>query len=321
MKPASEASTRTIPLGPKTWLTWLGVGLLTFVWIWPAPARNALAAGLAKIQSKRNSRHTRTALINIEACLPELDASQRQAFLERYMTSLLQSVLLTPRFWWATGAHIQNKTRFHGREVLDRCVADDRALVVLVSHTVCLDAGLIALSPNYRMRGVYNPFPNPVIDWLVLRSRTRFGGQPFARGSGFRAILKGLQDGYLFFYLSDEDLGAEGSVFAPFFGHRKATLAMLPRIVKKTDALVVPMVTHYDASSDCFDVHLLDPLDNYPTEDDIANASALNEATERGIALLPEQYFWKLRLFRTCPDGGTSRYARIERGELTPGEL
>lgn len=316
-----EGENNAIPLGPATWPTWLGIGLLTLVWALPAVIRNALAGLLGKIQSRRDSRHRRTALVNIEACRPELNQSERQAFLERYMSALMQTVFLTPRLWWASRKHIQRKTRFHGRQHIDAAVNNNRALVVLVSHTVCLDAGLIALSPDYPMRGVYNPFPNPVIDWLVLRARCRFGGQPYARGSGFRPIIKGLQEGCLFFYLSDEDLGAKGSVFAPFFGHKKATLAMLPRIVRKTNAVVVPMVTHYDARSDCFDVHFLDPLEHYPTEDDVENARALNAAIERGIEILPEQYFWKLRLFRTCPDGGTSRYARIERGELTPDEL
>lgn len=297
------------------------MALLTLVWVLPGRVRNWIAAKLAKLQSRRDSRHRRTALVNIEACMPDLSESERIAFLEKYLTALMQSVMLTPRFWWGSKKHIQSKTRFHGREYIDRAIEDDKALVVLVSHTVCLDAGLIALSPDYKMTGVYNPFPNPVIEWLVFRSRTRFGGQPFARGSGFRAIIRGLQERCLFFYLSDEDLGAKGSVFAPFFNRTKATLNMLPRIVRKTNAIVVPMATYFDPSTNSFDVHFFPELENYPVDDDVKNATALNLAIEQGIAVKPEQYFWKLRLFRTCPDGGNSRYARIERGELLPSDL
>lgn len=59
-------------------------------------------------------------------------------------------------------------------------------------------------------------------------------------------MIRGLREGKSLCYLSDEDLGHEGSVFAPFFGNSKATLAMLPRIARATDAVVIPMTTYYD---------------------------------------------------------------------------
>ena len=309
------------PLGPRTWPSWLGAGALTLAWLLPARVRNPVAAFVARRYARRDTKHRRIAEVNVRACLPELDAEARTAFLERYVTRLVQSSLLTPRLWWGSADALRGATRWHGREHVDEALGAGRPVVLLISHTVALDVGMIAMSPDYPLQGFYKPFANPVVDYLVRRARTRFGGHPVARGNGFRAMIRGLEHGALLCYLSDEDLGREGSVFAPFFGCTKATLAMLPRIVRRTDAVVVPMATLYDPDTDRFDVHFLAPLEGYPSDDEIDNATRMNEAIEATVRLAPEQYLWKLRLFTTCPEGGRGRYRRIERGELSPCEL
>jgi len=171
------------------------------------------------------------------------------------------------------------------------------------------------------LQGIYNPIKNPVLDYLVLRGRHRFGAVPLSRGSGFRQLIKGLKAGQIMCYLCDEDYGAQGSVFAPFFSHQKATLAMLPRLVEKTNALVVPMIAHHDSDNDGVDVHLFEPLQAYPTGDAVHDAGIMNEAIANTIRLQPAQFTWKLRIFKTCPDGGDTRYGQVTRGDISVNDL
>ena len=304
-------------MSPRTWPSWLGAGLLTLMWLLPAAVRNGFALGLAHVYCRRQSPKQRIVDINLQLCFPDLDAGARQALYLRYQTALLRVVFLSPRLWWGSAASLDRHCSFHGQHYLDQALADNQAVVLSVSHTLALDVGMIAMSPNYPLQGFYKPFENPVLDWLVRRSRTRFGGVPMARGEGFRAIIQGLKRGAILCYLTDEDLGRKGSVFAPFFGHQKATFAMLPRIVKHTSAVVIPMATYYDAKQDRFHTRFFEPLANYPTDDKIDNATRLNASIEATVRHQPDQYLWKLRLFRTCPAGGHSRYRQIERGELT----
>lgn len=233
----------------------------------------------------------------------------------------IQALMLSPRNWWGRDKAIVEKTRLHNQHFLDEAIESGRPVVLLVTHSAALDAGLLALSPDYPLQGIYNPLKNPVLDYLVYRARHRFDAKPLPRGSGFRQLIKGLNNGKLMCYLSDEDLGPEGSVFAPFFGHQKATLAMLPRIVKKTNALVVPMIAHHDSDDDAVDVHLFEALQNYPSDDAVADATVMNEAIANTIRLQPEQFTWKLRVFLTCPDDKGTRYGQIERGEIGVGDL
>jgi len=228
---------------------------------------------------------------------------------------------MLPRNWWGSDQSIINKARLHNQHFLDDALKTERPVILLVTHSCALDAGLCALAPDYPLQGIYNPIKNPVLDYLVLKGRNRFGAAPVSRGNGFRQLIKGLHDGQLMCYLCDEDYGAEGSVFAPMFSRQKATLAMLPRLVEKTNALVVPMIAHHSSDDDGIDVHLFAALQNYPSGDAVADATIMNNAIAETIRLQPAQFTWKLRIFKTCPNENDSRYAQIERGELGVEDL
>ena len=312
---------RRVPLSPGTWLSWLGVGLLSLLWRLPRPVRNTLARFLARYMARQDNGTNRAVNINLQACFPNLNNNERKATVERYVELHIQALMLSPRNWWGGDQHIIDHSRLHNRQFLDEAIATEQPVVLLVTHSAALDAGLLALSPHYPLQGIYNPLKNTVLDYLVYRARHRFDATPLPRGSGFRQLIKGLNSGKIMCYLSDEDLGPDGAVFAPFFGHQKATLAMLPRIVKKTNALVVPMIAHHNSDDDYVDVHLFAPLQGYPSNDAIADATVMNEAIADTVRLQPAQFTWKLRVFQTCPDDNGTRYGQIERGEIGVNDL
>jgi len=280
-----------------------------------------MAVVIARLLMRRDSATNRAVNINLQACFPAFDDVVRRAIFERYLVLHLQSYFLLPRNWWGSDRACVRNARLHNQHFLDNALASKQPVVLLVTHSAALDAGLLALAPNYPLQGIYNPIKNAVLDYLVLRGRHRFGAEPQTRGSGFRQLIKGLRDGQLMCYLCDEDYGAQGSVFAPFFAHKKATLAMLPRLVEKTNALVVPMIAHHSSDDDGVDVHLFEALKNYPSGDAIVDATTMNEAIAKTIRLQPAQFTWKLRLFKTGPNQQGSRYGQIERGEIGVEDL
>lgn len=317
----SSIVANSVPLSPSTWLSWIAVGLLSLLRWLPRQIRNALTVGIAKLAVRRDTSTNRAIRINLQACFPKFDDTVRLAITERYVALHLQALLMLPRNWWASDQTIINKSRIHNQHFLDDALKTQRPVVLLVTHSAGLDAGLLALAPHYPLQGIYNPIKNRVLDYLVYRGRHRFGAVPLPRGSGLRQLIKGLKEGQLMCYLSDEDYGAEGSVFAPFFSHQKATLAMLPRLVEKTNALVVPMIAHHDSDDDGVDVHLFEALKNYPSGDAIADATIMNDAIATTIRLQPSQFTWKLRIFKTCPHGMGPRYSQVRRGEISVDDL
>lgn len=75
-----------------------------------------------------------------------------------------------------------------------------------------------------------------------------------------------MRDGFHFFYLPDQDHGADLSLFVSFFGQMKVTLPhKLPKLVKLAGASVIPMFSAYNPQSGCYELIFrpaMEPLSN-----------------------------------------------------------
>ena len=100
---------------------------------------------------------------------------------------------------------------------------------------------MTAISMDYSANGPYKVMRNPVIDWKIANGRLRFGSKNgsklFTREDGLRPLIRETRAGKILIYLADEDLGAENSIFVPFFGVQKATIPVLGRLAKSCDAV------------------------------------------------------------------------------------
>jgi Kdo2-lipid IVA lauroyltransferase/acyltransferase len=149
---------------------------------------------------------------------------------------------------------------------------------------------------------------DPFVNWMLNRARARYGSPLLSRDQGLRPVLRGLEAGMAFYYLPDEDFGPKQSVFVPFFGVQTATLATLGRLAEHAGADVIPCFTRLLPGGRGYEVILHPALTDFPSGDRVCDAARMNEAFERGIRDMPEQYMWTFKLFRTRPSGETSPY-------------
>lgn len=315
-----EGGSRTLAaahLHPRYWSTWLGIALLSLFWLVPRKLRDKVALLLSRIYLKKDSNHRRYSSINLALCFPHLSVKDRRALLREHYRCFFQVLLDTPLFWWGSDSMVRKVTRVTGQEKAQKAIESGESVIFLVCHSTALDVATTALALEYKMQGFYKPFKNPVIDWLMFRMRSKRGGRLAARGEGFKTVIRDLRKGLTLFYLSDEDFGRAGSEFVPFFGQPKATLGMLSRIAKITSAQVFPVYTHYIPEQGQYQISILPALKDYPSGDAVIDARRLNEATEQSIMICPEQYLWKLRLFKTQEDESElSPYKKFQNGQL-----
>ena len=124
----------------------------------------------------------------------------------------------------------------------------------------------------------------------------------------FRPLVRAIREGYLFYYLPDQDFGPRDSVFVPFFGVPAATITALGRLARLANATVVPAVTRQlpGAAGYCTTLH--PPWQDFPSGDDERDARRMNEFIEQRVLEMPEQYWWVHRRFKTRPPGEPSPY-------------
>lgn len=295
-------------LAPRYWLHWLGIGALSLLRLLPQSARDGLGhlVGEAKYRLDRRRRHI--ARTNIDLCFPQETADQREALVRGHFHAFGRALVDMPRLWWdRRGRFGQRECRVRGLDIVRRHVDAGRSVILLNPHTVAVDFGGAALCQHFAMATMFKPLGDAVADWLVARTRARYGAI-LARDDGLRPVIRGLRRGMVFYYMPDEDLGARNSVFAPFFGQEKATLSTLARLARVGDTVVVPMVAFYDTRARRYEIELLPTLGDFPSGDEHADAATMNRALERAIRHRPEAYLWTMRLFRTRADGSRSPY-------------
>ena len=91
------------------------------------------------------SAFVRIARRNLELCLPELPAAEREAMLREHFRSLGVGIFETAISWWSSDERIRKLTRLEGEEHLQAALARGRGAILLSAHFTTLEIGARAL--------------------------------------------------------------------------------------------------------------------------------------------------------------------------------
>lgn len=294
-------------LRPRYWPTWAGLALLrASLWL-PHRARAFLGERLGDLYHRFSNKRRRIALANVSLCFPGWDVQRRERFVRRHFQLAVRGLLDFPWWWWASDEELQQRVRVTGLEYYRQACSQGQNVILLTYHNVALEAGVV-ISRHYPHVSVVKPLPNPIIDWFMTRARTRFGGRIFSRAAGLRPMVRSVRQGAGVYYIPDEDLGLQDSVFVPFFGVPAATLATLGRLAQLCQAVVIPCFARLLEQGGGYELRLYPPLAGFPTGEPVRDAERMNQEIERAILEAPEQYWWTAKRFKHRPAGIASPY-------------
>ncbi len=295
-------------IAPAYWPTWLMLLLFFLFTLLPLSLIDFVGGKLGEFAARKNKKRFNIATINLSLCFPDKTEKEISLLVLEHFRSQVRSLLHYGLIWWAPVFRLKKLIITEGFEQIDELKQQGKNAIALTLHSVGLEFAVTAIGMYTDGSGPYKPMRNEVIDWWVIRGRKRFGGRLLTRDHGFRPLIKDVREGRVLVYLADEDLGADVSVFAPFFGVQKATVPVLGRLSKSCNAAVLPCVSCYDNQRHKYVVKLLPPIENFPSGDDTVDATSMNAAVENAVRQCVAQYFWTLRLFQTRPEGEASFY-------------
>jgi KDO2-lipid IV(A) lauroyltransferase len=295
-------------LHPRYWPTWLVVGLLWPFSLLPLPMVWLLGSALGQAMYFMHARGRRIAHRNIALCFPALAAAARARLVRRHYRALGQAAVGIGFAWWSSAHRLLKAVHVRDRAHYDRALAAGRPVILLAPHFLALDLGGLRLVQERPLISMYKQARNALIDRLMRRQRQRFGGLLVERDASLRPLIRHLRAHEPFYYLPDQDPGRRGSVFAPFFGIPTATVTALSRIAKLADAVVIPCFTKQLPYGRGYEVIFHPPLDNFPSGDELLDATRMNQAIEAGVREMPEQYMWTYKRFKRRPRGEPSLY-------------
>ena len=286
--------------------SWMVVGLLWAIHLLPMRVIATLGSGLGWLLYQFGRGHVTR--VNLRLCFPELSEAERDAMGLRHFRMLGRNAMELGIMAWGTESELRRLVRPEGLEHLH--AHDGKPVIVLAPHFIGLNMGGVRVAWELaQTASIYSRQKNPVLDWLFLRLRSRFGSPLLvSRQEGLRAVVRAIRSGKAFYFLPDMDFGMRDAIFSPFFGVPTATITALPRLARLTGAVVVPVVTRQEGHG--YVARFYPAWENYPTGDLEADVARMNAFIEERVREIPEQYFWAHKRFKSRPPGEPNPYKR-----------
>lgn len=287
------------------------MGLLRVVcWL---PHRAALAIGrlLGRIAHAFVGRRRAIVRRNIELCFPHLTDEQCDELTRRHFLALGMSMIEMGLGRWASDEHLTSITRIDGvNHVLD-AINNGKGVILLSAHFTTLEISGRVLKLNI-----------PPFDAVYRRSRDEFTTEILRTGRersaastiekrDIKKMVRSLRDGRIVWYAPDQSYNRKGSEVTPFFGVPSMHTTATSTLARLGDAVTIPYFPKR-LEDGSYELRILPPFENFPSDDLAADTARYVEALEAFIRECPEQYFWVHRKFKNLPETYPDYYADLD---------
>ena len=266
-----------------------------------------LGNGLGWLANCFPSKNKRIMLRNIELCFPKISLEKRKQLSKRCWQSHAIAGFEAAMGWWGTEKRLRKLFHVQGKEHLEAALNSGKGVMLVTGHFTSLELQGVMLSLLTAYSSTAKHLRNPVVDYLINNARRRHL-QTTLFPENLKQVHQRLRQGEVISFLLDQDYGAKGSVFAPFFTIPTATTKAMSRIAKTTNSIVIPMFFFRLTSGKGYQLEFHPPFKNYATNGALENATIFNTTVEAAIKCYPEQYGWTYKRFATRPEEEASLY-------------
>ena len=296
---------------PGTWPVWFGMGLLRLVCLLPHRAALAIGRALGLFAHALGGRRRAIVRRNLELCFPELDARERDALTRAHFKALGMALIEMGLGRWASDRHLASITRLDGVEHVRRALDEGRGVILLSAHFTTLEImGRVLATAIPPFDAVFRKNRSEFMTELQRSGREKSADTTIEKRD-IKKMVRSLLSGRAVWYAPDQSYSRKGAEIVEFFGvpcmHATAT-STLARLGKAVTIPFFPL----RRPDGTYEMTLLPPLDNFPSDDPVADTRRYVGALEAHIRKVPEQYFWIHRKFKDLPDGFPDYYADLD---------
>ena len=308
----SRLRSRLRMLSPRYWPTWLGLGCLRV--IEPLPYKWQLHIGrlLGRIVRLLPLPYVRIARRNIAICLPGLLPDARETLLKRHFESLGIGLCETAITWWSNDERVRSLAQVEGLEHLQRALARGRGAILVGGHFTTIEIGTRILNTIVPVNVLFRPTRNEVLS-TIMEKRIADQAQRAIRYDDIRSLVRALKHNGAVWYAPDQSYRNKGAAMVPFFGTPAATTTATSRLARMTGAAVLTYFPQRLPGVQGYRVFIGPELENFPTDDPVADTARFGALLEAQIRHHPEQYLWMHRRFKGLSADYPDYYGRDTR--------
>lgn len=296
---------------PRYWGIWLVIAC--FLPLVLLPLRHQFWCGrqFGKLTWHLAKKRRRDTLTNLNLAYPDKSKSDKQHLAKEVFINQGVGIFESLCAWFRPNVFYKSFTA-KGLQHLVHAQNANKAIILLGMHTTTLDLSGRLCTQFFAMDCLYRPQNNPLLEWFVYNARRRIFEAQISH-KDMRTLAKRLKAGKVLWYSPDQDFGLSAGVMAPFFGMPAATITAWRRIARLGDKQNPPAVllfsvfrtssaaiakggrAHYELT--------FSPMVGLPSNDELADATFVNQLLAEHINRYPSQWMWFHRRFKTQPSG------------------
>lgn len=288
-------------LGPKHWPTWIGIGIAYLLSFLPWFGQKWLGNLLGSVHYALSSNRKNICHVNLKICFPDMTDKERTKLAKAHFKSMGIGVFEMFATWFQDRSNTASKVAFNDQDVIEKALSKGKGCIIIGAHFSSIDLCGTHMARYIDVHPIYKLQRNPVINWVMERQRQAIFSKTIER-SNVREVMKSLKQNKAVWYAVDQDYGRKNSVFAPFYGRDCATISHISRLAKTTQAAI--LLYDYGRTEKGYFLSLTE-LEDYPSGDEVTDATTINALIESQINSKKEQYFWSHRRFKTQVVPGT----------------
>jgi KDO2-lipid IV(A) lauroyltransferase len=295
-------------LHPRFWSTWCIFAGLRLISLLPYRAAMGVGRLFGDLLLFISGSRQKAVDTNLARCFPEKNIDERNRIKIECYRNMGSSVIEMAMCWWWSDDKLRPLVDIEGREHLDAVLASGRGAILLTGHYTSLEIGGRLLTLFMPLQGMYRTQRNLMFDSYLYTRRQSYLVDIVSRKST-RQLIKGIRKQVPTWYAPDQDFRRERNVFAPFMGIAAATISASSRMAQTANAAMLPYYPERKQDGTGYILHIGAPLDDFPSDDEISDASAINRSIETWVREFPENYMWIHQRFKTRPPGEAPFYS------------
>jgi len=286
---------------------WLFFGLLRIIALLPYPLQLKCGSALGHFLKFLIPKRKTIIKTNIDLCFPNLSADKKMGIFNTNYSNLGVSLIEMGMCWWWSKEQLLPLVEVKGLEHIEKCLQQKQGVILLTGHFTSLEIGARLLTLFMPIQVMYRTQRNKLFDSYLYTKRNQYFEQTISR-KNTRKMLQGIKKLIPTWYAPDQDFSSERNIFAPFFGVKTATISASSRLAKSSGAAMLPYFPERKSDGSGYILHIGAPLKNFPSNDELADATAINQSIEHYAKQFPDQYMWIHKRFKTRPDGEQNVY-------------
>ncbi|MDJ0938502.1 MAG: lipid A biosynthesis acyltransferase [Woeseiaceae bacterium] len=295
---------------PQYWPTWIGIGILRLICLLPQRLSLGIGRVLGRLVHATGRRRT-IVRRNIELCFPELSAEERDALGKRHYESLGMAIIEMGLGRWASDRFHVRIGKLEGLEHLNAALDAGKGVILLSAHFTTLEimGRVLAMNaPPYD--AVYRKNRSEFITELQRTGR-EVSADATIEKRDIKRMVRSLRNGRAVWYAPDQSYDRKGSAVVEFFGQPTMHTTATSTLARLGKAVTLPFFPERLADN-TYVFRILPPLDDFPSDDEIADTKKYVDVLEQQIRRCPEQYFWVHKKFKNLPEGYPDPYADLD---------